>query len=268
MSKLIKPYDVQTGKNTLHLNDCVKVMENMTAKSVDVVVTSPPYNLNIKYSKYKDNTPRSKYLAWLNSVFSAIDRVLKEDGSLFLNMGSSNVDPWVCYEVAFEAKKYFELQNDITWVKSISIKDDSYGHYKPINSERFLNHTHEKIWHFTKTGSVPLKRTAIGVPYQDKSNIKRWGTKADLRCRGNCWFIPYDTIVNKNEKGKHPAVFPSGLAENCIKLHGYDENTVVLEPFLGSGSTLVACKRLGVNGVGCEIDQEYFKFALGRIENA
>lgn len=252
--------------NTLHLNDCVKVMQSMDSKSVDIVITSPPYNLNIKYGKYKDDSSRKNYLRWLNSVFFEIDRVLKDNGSFFLNMGSSNTDPWVCYEVAFDAKKYFALQNDITWVKSISIKDESYGHYKPINSERFLNHTHEKIWHFTKNNTVKLNRTSIGVPYQDKSNIKRWGIKDDLRCRGNCWFIPYDTIVNKSQKGKHPAVFPSGLAENCIRLHGFDKDTVVLEPFLGSGSTLIACKRLGVNGVGCEIDSDYFAFALDRIQ--
>lgn len=256
------------GRQVIHHEDCLKVIRKMGEKSVDIVVTSPPYNLDIKYGEYKDKLPRESYLAWIDDIFINISRVIKDEGSFFLNMGSSNVDPWICYEVALVAKKYFVLQNDITWVKSISIGDDSFGHYKPINSNRFLNHTHEKIWHFTKSGVVPLNRTAIGVPYKDKTNIKRWSGKSDLRCRGNCWFIPYDTIVSKNQKGKHPAIFPVTLAENCIKLHGYNEQTNVLEPFLGSGSTLVACKNLGVNGVGCEIDNDYFNFAVERISNA
>jgi len=255
------------GKQTIHKQDCLEVMKSLPDNHIDLVVTSPPYNLNIKYSKYKDDSPREQYLIWMKDIFKELKRVLKDDGSIFLNMGSSNVDPWVCYEVAFVARELFSLQNDITWVKNISIKDKSYGHYKPINSERFLNHTHEKIWHFTKNNKVKLDRTSIGVPYEDKTNIKRWSTKEDLRCRGNSWFVPYETVKSKQTKGHHPAVFPSQLAVNCIRLHGYDENTRLLEPFLGSGSTLVACQQLGINGIGCEIDNDYFVFAKGRISD-
>jgi site-specific DNA-methyltransferase (adenine-specific) len=191
---------------------------------------------------------------------------MTKDASFFLNMGSSNIDPWVSYDVANQARDLFHLQNNIAWVKSVSIGENTYGHFKPINSNRFINHTFEHIFHFTKDGNVPVDRLAVGVPYADKSNIKRWkGVKADKRCKGNTWFIPYKTIRLKTQKGTHPAIFPEELVENCFKLHGFNDKTVVLDPFLGTGTTLVVAKRLGISGIGMDIDKDYIRFAETRL---
>jgi site-specific DNA-methyltransferase (adenine-specific) len=99
----------------------------------------------------------------------------------------------------------------------------------------------------------------------DKNNLKRKKNSIDLRCGGNCWFIPYETINRKSQKGKHPAVFPKLLVERCIKLAGYNNDTVVCDPFLGSGTTLVVAKRLGIKGVGIELDPEYFEYSCRRL---
>src|SRR5439155_8892861 len=115
-----------------------------------------------------------------------------------------------------------DLQNTILWIKSISIERDletlSYGHFKPINSSRFLNECHEYVFHFTLSGSVPLDRIAIGVPYADKTNIARWSHTGgqDKRCRGNTWFIPYKTIRRRAKERPHPATFPTELAAKCV----------------------------------------------------
>ena len=95
----------------------------------------------------------------------------------------------------------------------------TFGHFKPINSPRFLNDCHEYVFHFTKSGRVELNRLALGVPYQDKSNIARWRHTQgdDLRCRGNTWFVPYETIQRREKERPHPATFPVQLAEWCIK---------------------------------------------------
>lgn len=246
--------------------DCLKGLKTLCNDSVDVVVTSPPYNLKIKYGTYKDNLKRDEYLAWLHLIFEELKRIMKEDASFFLNMGSSNVDPWVSYDVANQARNLFLLQNNIAWVKSVSVGDSSHGHFKPINSKRFINHNFEHIFHFTKTGNVSVDRLAIGVPYADKSNIKRWkGAKADKRCKGNTWFIPYKTIRLKSQKGTHPAIFPEELVENCLRLHGFNSETVVLDPFLGTGTTLVVAKKLGISGIGMDIDKDYIKFTQSRL---
>lgn len=250
--------------------DCLEVLKRENDGSIDIVVTSPPYNLGIGYALYKDNKNRDVYLSWLNAVFAEIKRVMKDNGSFFLNMGASNTDPWVPYDVANEARKLFVLQNDIVWVKSITIGDTSSGHFKPINSDRFLNHTHESIFHLTKTGNVKVDRLAIGVHYQDKGNIKRWNRSGrDIRCRGNSWYVPYETIRSRGDKGMHPAVFPEQLVENCIRLHGFRRGeTVVCDPFCGTGTTMVVAARLGLRGLTMEIDQSYIEYMKRRIRQA
>src|SRR6185437_9118017 len=100
---------------------------------------------------------------------------------------------------------------------------------------------------------VPIDRLAIGVPFKDKSNIARRGHAQDKRCAGNVWYIPYETVKSKAQKFNRPAGFPVELPERCIRLTGRDKG-VVLDPFLGTGTTLVAAERLGWEGIGIDID--------------
>lgn len=251
------------------LGDCIIGMQSLPAESVSVVVTSPPYNLNISYGEYDDNKPRIDYLAWIESVFVEVKRILKPDGHLFVNMGYSNIDPWVATDVASKIRNHFILQNNIVWVKSIHVAEKTSGHFKPINSLRFLSPTWENIFHFTKDGKVSINRLAVGVPYEyykeNLRNGKTENTKPNLRCKGNTWFIPYETINSKDLKGKHPAVFPVQLASDCIKLSDIKEG-LILDPFMGTGTTAVAATRLGLQYIGYEIDSDYYKFSTKRLE--
>jgi site-specific DNA-methyltransferase (adenine-specific) len=257
--------DIEKQQEIWH-GDCLHSMrESLTPECIDIVVTSPPYNLNIAYRYYKDKRPRDEYLKWLEDVFQQLWKVMKPDASFFLNMGFSGRDPWVAMDVAQIARQFFYLQNQIAWVKSIAI-DKTYGHFKPINSKRFFNNNFEYVFHFTKTGKVPLDRLSIGVEYTHKSNIKRWKRENDLRCRGNVWFIPYKTIQSKSEKGDHPAIFPVELAKMCIKAHGVQKDPVVFDPFMGIGTTLVAARELNLCGLGIEIDLDYVLKARDRLK--
>jgi site-specific DNA-methyltransferase (adenine-specific) len=265
----------------LYLADCLDVFRQLPQRSVDVIVTSPPYNLGIRYNRYQDTLSASEYLAWTDSWVAAAARVLRPEGSLFLNVGNRPSDPWTALDVAQAARGHLRLQNIIHWIKSIAIdresagqaarldRDLAVGHYKPINSDRFLNDCHEFVFHFTLEGETRLDRLALGVPYQDQSNVARWRAAAEgLRCRGNTWFIPYETIQRRDRDRPHPATFPSRLPEHCLRLHGLSRIEVAMDPFAGLGSTAVACARLGVNFIGAEIDQTYLEQAVGRIEEA
>ena len=267
-------------KNRIYVMDCLQGMRGfLDDKEVDVIVTSPPYNLGVHYNKYDDTIPREQYLDWMEEVAKECKRVLKDDGSFFLNIGHKPKDFWVPWEVAFRFRKHFVLQNVVIWVKSIAIQkedvgdypsikgDIAVGHYKPIMGKRFLHDCFEYIFHFTKNGDVKLDRLAIGVPYQDKSNIGRWkSANQDLRCRGNTWFIPYETIWSREKQRPHPSPFPPKLPEMCIKLHGLSKTKLVLDPFMGIGNTALACIKLGVDYIGFEIDESYVKIAERMIK--
>lgn len=254
----------RNGRLTILKGDCLTSLRSLGAGSVDVVVTSPPYNIGLAYNSYKDTKPHEEYLSWLLQVARDLKRVLADDGSFFLNVGGTNADPWKPMEIALRLREEFCLQNHIIWAKSVSIGDESYGHFKPINSERFLNNTFEHIFHFTKKNNSKLDRLAVGVPFKDKSNIARFGHARDRRCAGNIWYIPYRTVQSKAEKHNHPGTYPVDLAKRCILLHGKKEATV-LDPFLGTGTTLVAAHETGCRGIGLELDAAYCKVAADRL---
>ena len=217
-------------------------MNRLSAGSVDVIVTSPPYNLGKLYTTYDDTVPRNGYLSWMKDVADAAIRVLSDEGSLYLNVGGSLKDPWIPMDVAQEFRRSgFILQNMIHWIKSIALpKEDmgkfynakipetgvAVGHYKPINSHRFHNDCHEFIFHFTKTGDVPIDR---------------------------------------REERPHPATFPVQLPMMCIRDHGVSRCRLVMDPFMGIGSTAVAAVRLGIPFIGFEIDEGYINIAEERI---
>lgn len=257
--------------------DCLAVLPTLADSSVDLVVTSPPYNLGIAYKSFKDTAPREEFLGWCRQWCAELKRVMADDGSFFLNVGAAPANPLLPHQLILALtdgkNPLFTLQNTFHWVKSITIKtraDESIsaGHFKPINSKRYVNDCHEYVFHLTKAGEVPLDRRAAGVPYQDKSNIARWGHTggADLRCRGNTWFIPYETIQSRDKERPHPATFPVALVEQCILLHGKGPATRLLDPFLGIGTSAIAASRQQIGDfTGIELDAHYLEAARERL---
>ena len=264
-----------TTQFDLHHGDCLAGMRALDAESVDLVVTSPPYNLDIAYASYRDDAPRADYLDWSYRWAAEVQRVLRPDGSFFLNVGAAPANPLLPHEILLRLQPLFRLQNTIHWIKSITVRprrgdDLSVGHFKPINSRRYLTDCHEYVFHLTKTGSVPIDRLGVGVAYADKSNITRWahtrGLQRDRRCRGNNWFIPYDTIQRRSTDRPHPATFPAQLAEWCIRLHGARPGLTMMDPFLGLGHAASAAATCEVERfIGFEIDAGYLEEARSRL---
>jgi site-specific DNA-methyltransferase (adenine-specific) len=264
--RFVTSFDLRHG-------DCLEGMARIADATIDLVVTSPPYNLGIAYGRYSDRQAREGYLAWCGEWATHVRRLLKPAGSLFLNLGASPSNPLLPHELILQLRDSFVLQNTIHWIKSITIEDrhggvKSYGHFKPISSPRYLNDCHEYIFHLTPGGRTPIDRLALGVPYADKSNIARWSHTggSDRRCRGDTWFIPYQTIQRRAKDRPHPATFPVELAANCIRLHGLRDDLVMLDPFLGIGNSALAARECGVERfVGFEIDEGYLAEAKRRV---
>jgi site-specific DNA-methyltransferase (adenine-specific) len=250
----------------------------MRARSVDVVVTSPPYNIGVRYSAYRDRRPRAEYLEWIGQVAGAVRRVLARRGSFFLNVGGPPTDPSLPWAIAEVVRRELQLQNVIHWVKSIAIERDSVGqshgltrdltvgHYKPVHSARYLHGAHEYVFHFTHAADVQLDRLAVGVPYSDASNVERWRSSGrGTRCRGNTWFLPYRTIRRRRTDRPHPATFPPELPERCFRLHGLGRIRLAADPFVGIGSSALAAARLGLPFIGFDVDREYLAEAGRRL---
>lgn len=308
--------------------DCINWMDD-NSNLVDCVITSPPYNLNIKYGKYDDSMPRIDYLNWMDKVAQSMKKCIKINGQIFLNVGYTNIDPFIAMDVAQVFRKYFVLQNQFTWVKHIAVKDTGHGQYKPITSKRFVSITTENVFHFTKKGDVKIDRLSIGqrnkthpiwpelytegrhiancrrsvarkMNFENYLDIKNNASEKQKenffnelkkklkakpyqpdkkKCIGNAWYIPYtptsklskligiqgDVNSRENSRGKHPATFPPALPEKCIKISGIKKGSVVYDPFVGTGTTVVEALKLGMIGIGTDIDEDFIKFSKKRV---
>ena len=231
-------------------------MSLVRSDSIQVCVTSPPYfrkkKYETQYSTYEE------YRSYLRETWKEVRRTLKDSGLLFVNIGNSFENQFKSSDIAKDVvDSSFFLVQPIIWVK---------GHHSPVQGSAHLNHLYEYIFLFSKTNEYSLNRLAIGVPYKDKTNIGRWKIATqDLRCRGDVWQINYETVQKHSEK-LHDAIFPRMLPELCIKLGSWKKSDRILDPFLGSGTTILAANGLGRRAIGYEINPSYEKIIMKKLE--
>ncbi len=227
-------------------------MKEIADNSIDVIVTSPPYNRGKKYSdtdgnEYNDNLPENEYFTLLLNVWKECLRVLNPKGVFFLNIGDAAQDQGKSEQVVRLAEEAgFSRIQTIIWVKSLLGK----GHYTPSGGDKRLNNIWEYVFLLVKDKKqYQIFPKDIGIPYSDKSNIGRY-SETDLRDAGNVWFIPYSKTTGATVKKGHDAPFPIELPIKCIQ---FTRAKNILDPFLGTGATLSAAKILGIKGFGFEL---------------
>ena len=256
----------------LYNDDCLKVLPTLPDNSIDLIITSPPYNLGVKYNTYKDT--KSDYVEWLINIFNNCCNVLKDNGHLFINLSSSKDNPFTSYKIAEGIS--WKLQNNIIWAKSVEIDGYVRGYNTPTSSKRFLKNGWEHLFHFTKYGNTEIDLKSSGVPYNNKyNNAERMFKKTGKKWTSttNCWHITYKSKATKeitkqiSGDKKHPAIFPENLVEKCIKVSGVKTGKI-LDPFMGTGTTGLVAKKYKLNFIGIELDKDYFNHAKQRIENA
>lgn len=224
------------------------------------IVTSPRYNTGKAYGRINDRTSRGVYLEEMEKAGELLYEVAADDCVFFLNVGDDSEWPDRSWQV-MNAYRFagWDLVQTLVWTKHQSGR----GHFTPILGTKHVTSVTENIFIMVKDlRFYTLDRLAVGVEYTDKSNIDRFNVGQDLRCRGNLWFIPYETTGRSHKKGR-PATFPVNLPKMCIKLNGC--KYPVLDPFAGSLTTAVACEELELPYTVLESSEQAVEFGIQRI---
>ena len=249
--------------------DCLKWMKTQPDDSIDVIVSSPPYNINIGYNTYSDK--RENYNQWMWDVWNEATRVLKPTGHLFLNIQPTRDNPLMPYEVVSGIN--WQIQNTFIWNKSVEIDGYVRGQGQVINSDRYLPNGWEFVFHITENSKTHISQERSGVPHQPQwaaDNFKRSGRT--WRPSVNTWFVPYETIGHgkissakiKGEK-KHPAIYPRELVRKCFRVADIQPDQIVYDPFGGTGTTAMVAKEFGCKWITTEIDEDYVDFIHQRL---
>ena len=235
-------------------NDDLLSTTKIDDRSIDLIVTSPPYSVDIKYGQYNDNIPYSEYLAFSELWLARCFGFAKNDGRLCLNIPldkNKGGQQSVSADITTIAKKVgWKYHSTIIW-----------------NEQNISRRTAWGSWLSASAPYVIAPVEVIVVLYKEKWNKEMKG-KSDisreefLEWTNGVWSFNGES---RNRIG-HPAPFPVELPRRCIKLFSYVGDTV-LDPFLGSGSTLVACGETSRLGIGIDIDSKYCELAKHRLED-
>lgn len=261
-----QPRIVRTPKLKIFTGDLREVAGQIPDRSVDMIFTSPPYKKAHGFSE--------DLMAALGQLAG---RVLRPGGRFYLNFGQLREDfarPYVARSIV-ESAASPELRpgQTICWVKSLVVDGKQRGHYTPITMRSpTLNYGWEPIFTFFKPPETTLDRLSVGVPFADKTNLKRGtrGANGDLHCAGDVWFVPYKTTGAAKKKPTanmgNAYSFPVELPLRAILLSNMCMGSVVLDPFMGSGTTAVAARRTRMSAWGIELDPEKVPVIEGRWE--
>ena len=240
--------------NSIIQGDCLKIMRTIPNDSVNITFADPPFNLKKKYEEYKDNKDFDTYLEWCKQWIYEMVRITKPTGSIFVH----NIPKWLTYYAGF--------LNEIAYFKHWIAWDAPTA---PMGKS--LQPSHYGILYYVKD---PEKSRFYEIRYPHKRCRKcgyllkdYGGKKAKLHPFGplvpDVW-TDIHRIKHNKYRDEHPCQLPIHLLERII-LMSTDENDIVLDPFVGTGTTVIAAKRLGRRFIGFDIDEKYVNIAKGKL---
>ena len=236
------------------IHDDVLTTPYVTANSIDLIVTSPPYNVDIQYGAHDDQMSYADYLAFTREWIAKCYALAKPEGRFCLNIPldkNKGGQQSVCADITTIAKQIgWKYHSTIIW-----------------NEQNISRRTAWGSWLSASAPFVIAPVEVIVVLYKESWKKTSGSKKSDItREEFMAWT---NGVWNFNGESKkrvgHPAPFPIELPRRCIKLFTF-VGDVVLDPFLGSGTTLVACAETGRQGIGFEIDVNYCELARKRLE--
>lgn len=260
---------------TILNGDCRDLLKGMEAESVNCIVTSPPYyglrDYGVDGQIGLEQTP-DEYVAELVSVFREARRVLRDDGTLWLNLGDSYAEkallgiPWRA-AFALQADGW-HLRQDIIWHKQNPMPESVTDRCTKAHEYVFLLAKSNKYYYdaeaIAEVADFPGVRVATA--YTEKavgstSTTAYNGSAKDTKNRRSVW-----SITTQPFAGGHVATMPPVLAETCIKA-GCPLGGTVLDPFGGAGTTGLVADRLNRHAILCELNPEYIVIAKNRIDD-
>ena len=234
--------------------DCLEILKEIPDDSIDITFADPPFNLQKKYDEYNDNKDFEEYLIWCKKWISEMVRVTKQTGNIFVH----NIPKWLTY--------YSTFLNEIAYFKHWIAWDAPTA---PMGKS--LQPSHYGILFYAKN-QKELKSYEIRYPHKrDRKTgylLKDYGgKKASLHPFGplvsDVW-TDIHRIKHNKYRDEHPCQLPIHLLERII-LMSTDENDIVLDPFVGTGTTVIAAKRLGRKFIGIDIDEKYVNITKGKL---
>lgn len=226
--------------------DAVEEMKKIPDKSIDLVVTDPPYNLNKNYGNNQDKLEFDDYLDFSKQWLREASRVLKDDGTIYVFMGMRYIS--YIYNI-LEQDLNMTFNSWITWFYT-----------QGVGKTKGFSPRHDDILMFTKSPKkYVFNLDDVRIPqkfYRSVNNMR--GANP-----GNVWEFSHIHYCNKNRK-KHPTQKPEGLYERMI-LASSNVGDTVLDPFVGSGTALRVCQQTGRNGIGIDINPEYIEMVKDRL---
>jgi len=238
-------------ENKVICGDCIKIMPELEDESIDLIVTSPPYNIGMEYDNYADKISWEKYYEWCGEWLKEIYRILKKDGRFCLNHYLS------CGQSDNRSAPILELN---TIARKIGFKHNSL----PIWTDRtVIKRTAWGSWLSASAPYIQCPFEGILILFKNKWKKEKKGistiNKEDfIMATLGIWNIPTDKLRLT------PATFPERLAELCINLLSYKDD-MVLDPFAGSGTTGVVAKKLGRRYILIEQSQKYVDIINKRL---
>lgn len=254
----------------IYCEDCIETMRNghLPPKSVDIVITSPPYNNSritftdnayknhaLRYTYYVDNRPNDEYCQWICDIFMGYDTVLKDNGVVLFNVSYGSENPTVMFECINDicVKTPFMIADVITWKKRSALPNNM----SPNKCTRiceyvyvFCRKTEYSSFHTSKTVSSVSR---VGQPFYSATLFN---------------FIEADNNDGANELNN--ATFSSELVVKLLEMYlpcgMKNEDVTVYDSFMGTGTTAFVCNTLGINCYGSEIDPAQVEYAQNRLK--
>ncbi len=225
---------------------------NIPENSIDLIITSPPYNVGIQYNSHDDTISYEEYLKWTEKWLKKVFHLIKPDGRMCLNIPldkNKGGQQSVYADITTIAKKIgWKYHSTIIWNEGNISRRTAWGSWLSASAPYVI---------------APVE--TIVVLYKETWKKQKKGKSDIIREEFIEWTNGLWTFSGESKKKiGHPAPFPVELPRRCIKLFSYVGDTI-LDPFLGSGSTVVAAYKLKRKAIGVEIDEKYFKLAIERI---